>query len=215
MPAVSASNTAVPNAPGYGEMVVSQAGLISISGKLGDGTAFGTMAQLHADGKTWTLYTPLYGGLTPGGIAGTMTFENLAGSDCDGSLEWIKHPQTSSGIYSSGFAVGATLDAAKYAAAPSLTPGTTGTIAFANGDLLFGPFADNLSISAAQKITVDAAGTVVLFNPANGAFGGWFPYPGTDAKTYFNGIFYKKPAAEGVGLFLGSSQSGSVEITPP
>ncbi len=214
LPALSGTDPSLPHAPGYGTMTVSTKGAVHLSGKLGDGTAFTAAAQLDADGKTWTLFDLLYGKKTHGTIAGTMTFEALPGSDADGAINWIKPPQATGVYYPTGFAASTNLMAAKYAAAPF----TTGTgIAIGGGNLPVDDVTDSLTISSKDKVTVTGAdaGVKVTLTLAKGAFTGTFLDPAdNNAKTSFGGVIYEKPAAEGFGLFLGTDQSGSVDISP-
>jgi len=227
LPAVTGTVPTLPDAPGYGVMNVTNTGAIHIDGKLGDGSSFNVRSQLHADGKTWTFYTPLYGGSTPGSLAGTMTFENLTGSDSDGTLDWIKNAGNT-GFYSGGFGVPTGLVAAKYPAPPPvLSTGTsTGTLVLAGGNLAMSGSPAitgttyTLTISTADKVKVTSGSTTVTntavnITPSTGVFSGKFPFNGTGSEVPFGGVFYAKPAAdvEGFGLFLGSSETGSVTIT--
>jgi fibronectin type 3 domain-containing protein len=211
IPAISGSDPLLPHAPGYGTMTVSKVGAVHISGKLGDGTAFAAGAHLHADGKTWTLYAPLNQGKSTGSVAGMMTFEGMSQSDCDGAIDWIRNALATSTFYSGGFTVPVELLGAKYAAPPVASG--TGTMTLSGGDL-GSAINDSLTISTKAKVTVDAAGTSVSLVPGTGAFAGKFPDPVTNKKKTFSGVIYQKPSAEGFGLFLGTDQSGGVQITP-
>ncbi len=212
LPALSGTDPSLPHAPGYGTMTVSTKGAVHLSGKLGDGTPFTAAAQLNADGKTWTLFDLLYGKKTHGTIAGTMTFETLPGSDADGAINWIKPPQATGVYYPTGFAASTGVLAAKYGAAPF----TTGTgIAIGGGNLPIDDVTDSLTISSKDKVTITGAdaGVKVTLTLATGAFTGTFLDPAnSNAKTPFGGVIYEKPSADGFGLFLGTDQSGSVEI---
>ncbi len=215
-PALSGTNPALPHAPGYCTMTVGTTGAVNIAGKLGDGTALTAGGQLHADGKTWALYARLYTtGTSPGGIAGTMTFESTADGDCDGTLAWIKPRQTTGSYYRAGFSASAVdLVAAKYAA-PPLTTGTA-ALSLGGGNLPESDIIDSLAISSTDIVTVNGVNhgaVTVTLTPASGAFTGTFDYPGTNTVTAFGGVIYQKPAPTGYGLFLGTSQAGSVEIT--
>jgi uncharacterized repeat protein (TIGR03803 family) len=212
-PALGGTNSAVPNAPGYGMMTVTPEGTVHIKGKLGDGTAFNTSAQLHADGKTLTLFDSIYPGRNPGSIAGKITFESSPDSDSDGFVDWIKPPQTT-GHYRGGFSIGTDLLAATYASPPL----TSGTAAFTlgGGNLPDAAITDSLTISATDKVTVNGVNNgriTVKLSPGTGAFSGAFYYPGTTKKTSFEGVIYQKPDPAGFGLFFGTDQSGNLEIT--
>jgi hypothetical protein len=216
IPAVTGTDPTLPDAPGYGVMNVSKTGAIHIDGKLGDGASYNVRSQLDADGKTWTFYTTLYGGKTPGILAGTMTFGDLAGSDCAGTLDWNKNVGNA-GYYSGGFGVPVILSIAKYSP-PALATGTTsGTLVFAGGNLSSSS-TDSLTISTTDKVTVKPADsdTTLSITPSTGVFTGKFPYGLESKKLSFGGVFYTKPtpSPEGFGLFLGSSEIGSVTIKP-
>ena len=127
-------------------------------------------------------------------------------------LDWIKPGQTGGVFYPGGFSTSVNLLAAKYASQP-LASGT-GTFTLSGGNL---PAAinDNLMVSARNKATVSGTNDVTLtLNPGTRGFSGKFLDPVTDKKTSFGGVIYEKPApAAGYGLFLGTDQCGSVEIT--
>jgi hypothetical protein len=109
------------------------------------------------------------------------------------------------------------LSIAKYST-PVLTTGTTsGTLVFAGGNLVSSS-TDTLTILATDKVTVKPADadTTLTITPSTGVFTGKFPYALESKKLPFGGVFYTKPTSspEGFGLFLGTSETGSVTITP-
>jgi len=213
-PALSGAEPTLPHAPGYGTMTVTATGAVSLTGKLGDGTALSVAGQLHADRKTWTLFAALYAGTHPGTIAGTMTFEALADGNCAGTLDWIKPAQAAGSYYRDGFAVSVDLMGAKYAA-PPLAPGAA-TFTLGGGSLPASAITDSLTITSKDIVTVKGVnhgGITVTLTPSTGAFTGIFHYPVTDKKTPFGGVIYKRPAPAGYGSFLGTDQSGALEIT--
>ena len=213
-PAVGGTDSAVPDASGYGTMTVTRTGALHIRGKLGDGTAFNTSAQLHADEETWTLFDSIYPGRNPGSIAGEITFESSPDSDCDGAVDWIKPPQTTGAYYRGGFSVGADLLAAIYTS-PPLTSSTAALI-LGGENLPDSAITDSLAISSRNHVTVSGTddGRVTLtLTPSTGAFSGSFLYPGMRKRTPFDGVIYQKPTPTGFGLFLGPDQSGNLQIT--
>jgi len=66
--AVSGTDPTLPQGLGYGAISVAPTGALRIAGKLGDGAAFSAAGQLHADGRTWTLFKLLYAGKKPGSL---------------------------------------------------------------------------------------------------------------------------------------------------
>ena len=192
-------------------MTVSARGAVRITGKLGDGTPMLATGQLDLGGTTCTLFVPLYGSKNPGTIAGNITFENFADSDWDGVLDWIKPAQPSATYYPGGFAITVDLLAAKYVPAPL----RSGAFTLAGGDLPAAGISDSLTISSKNKTTVSGTNGVSLaLTPGTGAFSGQFLFPGTNKKTPYSGVMYQKPAPPtGYGLFLGTVQSGEVDIS--
>jgi fibronectin type 3 domain-containing protein len=208
IPAASSSDPSQPAGPGYGAMTVGKTGIVTITGKLGTGIGILARAPLHADGKTWTLYAVAPTGV----IAGTLTAEDLAGSDADAELDWIRYANIRNVYYPSGFSIGVDLFAAKYAA-PSLTT-SSGTLTLSGGNLPI-DITDSLSISSRDAVTITGTtGTTVHIVPRSGAFGGLFRYPLNNRERAYGGILYLKPSPTGYGLFLGTNQSGSVELAP-
>jgi hypothetical protein len=194
-------------------MVVTTTGVVTIAGRLGDNTPFSAAGHLHADGKTWTLFAPLYPGKYPGDIAGIMTFEASSEADCLGVLDWTK-PAQAGAYYPEGFDVNVDLLAAKYAA-PPLAAGTAAFTAWGGG-LPSSNITDVLTISSGETVTVKGInhGDVTLtLTPATGAFTGTFKYPATGATTPFGGVIYEKPSRAGYGLFVTPDTTGKVNIT--
>ncbi len=214
IPGISGTDPTLPHAPGYGTVSVGATGLVSLVGKLGDGTPLAIYGHLDADGKTWTLYQALYFGRHPGSLAGVMTFGATSNSDCAGTLDWIKPPQTTGRFYPAGFAQSVDLMAAKYIA-PPLASGTASiTLDFGNISAPAG-ITDDLNISNRNIVSVTGVntGTVsVRLTPSNGLFSGAFRNPQVPGVTPFGGVIYQKPSPSGFGLFLGTNQTGSVDL---
>jgi hypothetical protein len=214
LPGASGTDPTLPHAPGYGTMTVSITGAVRIAGKLGDGTAFTLAGQLHADGKTCTLFSPLYGRTNPGSIAGNITFETSAGSDWDGVLDWIKPAQEGTAYYPAGFQLAVDLLAAKYAPPPLASGPVTFTVG--GGDMPSSSISASLAISSRGSVNVSGInnGSVTLIlTPRTGAFSGTLLDPGANKGPVFNGVIYQKPVPAGFGLFLATGRCGGVEIT--
>jgi formylglycine-generating enzyme len=225
LPPVSSTNAALPQAPCYGTMRVATNGVITLSGRLGDNSAFSVRSQLQADGKTWTLYSSLYGGKTPGVIAGTATFSGTALTLLSGTIDWVKYPGDA-GLYSTGFSTALSLTGAAYSKT-ALTSGT-GKIEYVGGGLLFGSGSNTfltgsntLVISPAQKATVILTGsgtgaTAVTINPNTGTFSGHFPYPLDNKSTPFSGVLILTGSETGYSGFTrtGAGTTGSVTLKP-
>jgi len=206
-----AAQDGAPSAPGFATMTVSPVGAIRVSGKLGDGTPFTAQSHLNADGKTWPFFVTLYPGKNPGLMEGTLTFNQNSESDCAGTLYWTKPTQTSGVYYQAGFNTTTTFEAARYAA-PALASGT-GAITIGGGDLNPSAVTDGLTISKTGLATLVNNAVTLAISPSTGAFTGTFLNPLTNKRTPYAGIIYQKAPAEGLGLFLGSDQTGSVDIS--
>jgi hypothetical protein len=211
IPPISGTDPALPHAPGYATMTVSARGGIRLAGKLADGVPFTAGSQLGADGRTWTLFAPLYAGKNKGSIAGAMSFESLSNSDSDGPLTWI-NPGIAGGDYPDPFSVGVSLLAAKYAA-PPLAPGAA-AVTLQGGNLPPPGLTDSLMISPADHVTSLGPNDVTLsLSPGSGLFTGKFQLPLSGRKTAFGGVIYMEPVPSGFGQFSGTSEAGSVQLS--
>jgi hypothetical protein len=209
-PSEDGTSAAIPNAPGFATMTVLPTGSIHLSGKLGDGSTVNTRARLHADGKSWTFYQSLYAGHNPGSVAGAIAFASSPGSDAEGPVDWIKPAQTSGTRYPGGFTGSTELLAAK-TKVPALSSGT-GSITFTGGDLPT-TITDPVTVLSSGRISVGGNNGVTASVNATGSLTGSFRNPATGKKTTFTGVIYQKPAPAGFGLFLGTDQTGSVQIS--
>jgi N-acetylneuraminic acid mutarotase len=94
----------LPGGPGYATMKVSQAGAVTLSGKLGDGTMLTASGWLKEDGSM-ALYTIVpYRPGPAGTLSGVFRFNEVQDvSDLDGELAWSKPRQTGPALYRNGF----------------------------------------------------------------------------------------------------------------
>ncbi len=121
MPAAFTEATNLPEGYGYGTAIVSTLGVITATGKTGDGVAFTTSGFLTADSQ-WHLFQLLY--VSKGQMAGTLTFRDLPDiSDLDGYLNWAKNPDTKALSYPLGFSLAPALVGSIYT--PPLKPQRT------------------------------------------------------------------------------------------
>ncbi len=184
--------------------------------------------------QTFPVYSNVY--TAPAGyIHGTMTFEDEPGvSDFDGALSWYKPPQTATGIYPNGFNVSVTMLGSAYV---EPQPGYVLNLQHIKGNALLtvsgggigSTLQDTVTIAQAPSTTVTvvstSAGTLtVASKPSIGAFDGKFnPTSGgskgrggsssTGTATKYGGVYFQKQNL-GAGEFIGTSASGSVNITP-
>jgi hypothetical protein len=215
IPGITGTDPAVPQGAGYGLMNVSKTGLVSIGGKLGDGTPFNARCELESDGKTWTVFDTLYAAHRHGTLAGTMTFGTCSYCDCSGTMDWVKPAQTSAHYYPAGFGLRVEMVAAQYTAPPLASGSASVTLTGGSIADLAG-ITDDLVISSTGAVTVSGPNygdVTIKVKPDTGEFSGTFTNPGSAAATPFTGVIYQKPTPGGFGMFLDSDQSGAVTLT--
>lgn len=96
---------AEPGGDGWATVKVSTAGVVTISGKVGDGVALTETAYVSLENEA-CLYTDLYSS-TPvrGRLGGKIVFRNVDGvSDFDGLMQWRKFADSREASYKAGFA---------------------------------------------------------------------------------------------------------------
>ena len=223
----SPSNPALPQGQGWATLSVSTKGACKMAGKLGDGTPFATTPTLRTTDSI-LLNVPLFTTLptaSRGYFFGEITFRDKPGSDADGSAKWKRGPQSASLYYPLGFGPEAISIVASRWAPLSALPGTHQL------DLTEGGLEDNepnnlpaqFNFTLAKTTTGVAKAIIASINvpektafTANfktGAFSGTFVHPdiGAAKARGFSGVLYQKQNT-GVGVFLGTSTSGPVQI---
>jgi hypothetical protein len=216
LPAPTGGDTTVPQGTGYGTATISSAGIVKLSGVLGDGTKFSTSTVASKD-LTFPLFVPLYSKL--GALAGTVSINPTPGvSDFNGNLRWFK-PATTSSRYPGQFALQPTMIGSRYdKTIPSsfnsgnaylsiLTSSSDSTIVSSTTPLT--------SLSATKTTATPLPGPVPYPNkltftvaPGTGLFSGSF-LNGTNYS--FKGAVFQKQSL-GAGVFLSKTQSGSVLV---
>ena len=229
-PVLTAS--AYPQGDGYATLTLSNAGVITVLGKLADGTALSASGNLRADG-TLPFFASLYKKL--GLVAGDITFANLADSDISGTdLLWIRPNQSSARYYRTGWTSGIRIDAvgAKYTSPAALDFGQ-GAVDSVNGNaaLVFtdGQLASSIThnvnvnptTGAITRVPVVGAPYTHTLTASTGVFSGTFTHGGATDKYY--GVLINKGANKaGFGYFLStvplvygaSGESGGVTLQP-
>jgi|GEM_PF-641641 len=224
---------ATPHGTGYATLTVSTSGSVAMAGQLADGTAFTTAGSLVGSGggfKQFVFYnTVVYSG--KGLLGGTMTFEPLANSSCDGVIAWFKPAHAGNSYYSAGINTQLALQGALYRAPPSGTMAlhlpsglNNGTVQLSGGSLS-PPISESVTLSALNALTVSgtSANTEKLkltINAATGSLTGSFVHPLSQKIITFGGVLYQDPdIPQAGGYFLGPvvggvGQSGDISLTP-
>ena len=212
--AIGGSNSpAVPDGSGYGTVKVSPAGKLTLAGSLADGTRF-TQSASVSDQGFWPLYVRLYSG--KGALLSWLAFTNA--DSVGGELAWTR-PYTKAKRYGAGFAGMTQAAGARY-----LPPGK-GTNAFGTTDssLTLTLTGGGLKQALATQFTLDgknqvkdqpaAAKLKLSFNVASGRFQGRTVDPDSQKGVSFSGVVLQSQT-NGLGYFLGSTNSGQVLLSP-
>ncbi len=217
------AGTRFPQGTGYATVKISPAGDVTLSGKLGDGSALSSRTYLKSDGS-FAVYSPLYSAVFPG--AGSLVgILAVSGSESEtDTLHWFKPARPADLIYKQGFATSVSAQTSPFhpptggALILAFPAGANnGKITIAGGNI---PAAKNISktatLNAASKVSFPANAATQLsmqINVANGLFTGSFIHPVTTKATPFQGVLFQKQGA-GEGFFVGPSASGLVEFEP-
>jgi hypothetical protein len=214
LPPEPADASTEPGGYGFGTLSVSTSGTIAFSGMLGDGTKVTAGSVVVGSGQ-WPLYlSPLaYAGQ---GLAwGWLSFvTNGAGHDVVGSLSWLKQAGLSGTLYPAqgfGFTNGVEVLESPYSYASSarVLNWTNGVIELAGGNL-----SSNLTYGVTLGANNKLSGTNKLsltLTTTSGLFQGTVPGLGTNAAIPVSGVLFQGTNA-GYGLFLGSTNAGSVYL---
>jgi hypothetical protein len=221
LPANSLS-VGLPDGDGLATIQVDPNGDLSMSGTLGDGTAFATTTGVSSD-ALWPLYASLYDG--KGLLFGWVRFLRNAGAPeqvmVDGPLIWIKPPTKASdlGLYPLGFSVKAVMSGARYEApAPfeSSWNWSKGIIELAGGNLNQ-PLRYAVEAGTGPLVISDNEARIsVSLSEKNGLVAGSFFHPELRKRVSFKGIMVQWPARgfEVGGWFRGDDQSGHIFLGP-
>jgi hypothetical protein len=200
--------SAQPGGNGFSAMTVDALGNVSLSGTLGDGTAF-TSSSMVAGEAQWPFYVSLYGG--KGSILGWLSFTN--NGDITGQIDWFKLPQPMAKLYPGGFTNGIEAIGSIYHYTNNLPllGFTEGLLSLVNGDLLEGitnQVGLGPDIPALEEIT-----NKLTVTTSSGLFHGNVINPETGKPISVKGIVLQNQNI-GAGYFLGTNQSGSAVLTP-
>ena len=194
-----------PGGDGFGTVTVRPAGGISFGASLADGTKVSQSTFVSARGQ-WPLYASLNAG--KGVLFGWLTFTNLATNDIDGTVNWIKLPQSSVQFYRGGFTNETGVIASRYVFTnhvPVLNF-STGQVWFANGNLA-ASFTNQVVLGTNNKVTSTNKLSLSIAT-GSGLFTGRVTPPGGKAIA-IGGVVLQKQEFGG-GYFLGTNQSGRV-----
>jgi len=228
LPSEAGSGTAQPGGDGWATATLSAAGVLSLTGQLGDGVKFTETAYPSIDGEAY-LYSELYSTLPGQGlIAGRITFRAQSGSDFDGLLQWRKaadlRPVPKEKLYPAGFEEEVWILGSEYVP-PANNVRVLSQLAnnHHNAALsLIGPTAPMATNGALDRVLswlptnkLTHYGPHALSGTATaktGALSGTFT-DATRKSISFKGVAFQKQGITG-GVFISGTNSGAVRIIP-
>ena len=218
-PPDEADPSAEPGGYGFGTLSVNASGAVTFSITLGDGTKVTAGSSLVVGTGQWPLYLspPAYAG--KGLVWGWLSFAAGSAEQTVGSLSWLKEAGLPGELYPNGFGFTNGLEVTEspysYINGERTLNWTNGVIELAGGNF-YQP--DTLSPGLTNGVTLGAndklSGTNKLsltLTTASGLFQGAVPVPGTKTAISVSGVLLQGANA-GYGLFLGTSNAGSVYL---
>ena len=198
-----------PQGTGYGQMFVGTGGVVSIVGRLPDGTGFATKSAITS-GSALPIYSH-QGGSPNTGVEGTVVFQdNPDVSDFTGTLYWTKLPNADPS-YPEGFEMATQLVGSEYNRVIGGLNGDVVTVTLSGADL-------QKPITA--KITLapngpwdqgDAQQVHLTLVRTQNKFFGSFADPVTHLRHPFFGVLLAKSRTGG-GMFFSQGLSGAISL---
>lgn len=212
------ANASNPRGAGYATTTLTKTGSFRLVGKLADGTSLSVGGQLDARLEA-RLFSALY--VKPkGSLSGTLTFAS-GPSRFGGTLAWVKPPPAvATGLFTGGFTAMTVADGCRFVPVRNVRT-LTYTATEAKGDVhLRG--AGVADADGSFKVSIADRLTAILPNPNKvsatisrtaGLFSGSFTPTGTTKAIKYYGVVHQGQN-RAAGYFLGTAQSGSVELVP-
>lgn len=210
----SDGQTGNPPGTGFAAVKVTKKSLVSVKGKLADGTAWSAASLIHADGSA-AIYSKIYSGTTP--LNGSMRGEFVPlGSLSTATFAWFKPARPKDKVYSAGFTVACVGEASSY-----LPPKKNEFVLPAPTFEVIASASDIASITAGFTESKTHAGVfpppnaakfALRYVPGTGLFSGTFVHPVTRKPLSFFGAVLQG-ADRGAGYFLATPTTASGLIT--
>jgi hypothetical protein len=219
-------SNSIPQGTGYAYAAVAKTGGgVTMKGKLADGTAFSVAGLVVSgpDGNEFFVFNPkVYG--KKGLFAGPVVFEHLTGSDCNGTMEWMR-PAGGGALYPQGFDAYLNLAGSIY-----VKPGkgivlpllVDGTLTLSAGGLS-APIPEPVAVSPQGILVVTGSNPndlKISVDTSTGGVSGSFVHPVSMKPVSFSGVLYQNTSLPGAGGFFigpilsGTSLSGNVILAP-
>jgi len=197
---------------GIGTLTVDTLGNVKWNLVLPDGTKASAATTLSKAGA-WPLYAQPYkaGGVT----IGWMQFGSTSSDGFSGLCAWTK-PGGASPLYAGGVTNGVTITGSLYKAPPVAFRNFGRSKVILNGGGLPAPITNSVTWGADNKIVPDAGSSSLKLSlkTSSGLFQGTVATGSGKGQTIsFQGVLFEQNNA-GLGLFLGTDQSGTVNFIP-
>ncbi len=208
----NSTNAAVsPGGDGYATMTVNAAGVVRLSGKVGDAVSFSHSTYLSKAGQ-WPLYASLYS--AKGSVLGWATLTNTLTNSVEGVVSWIKTAYNTR-YYANGFTNETTLLGSTYVSPASeerVLSITNGSLTFSGANMA-GLAGYPATLTETNTVYVGGAKYFRLSNPSSGLMIGQFPHPTLGGNRSSAGVVLQQQNVMRA-QFTGYDQTGSVQLTP-
>ena len=210
------TSTVDPLPVGYGSatMTITAKGVVTLTGKLGDGTKFSAASNLTKtpDGRT---LIPLFDEPIKDGVwAGDLTTTPAAESLFAGDVRWVRPKATKQGVpYQNGFNTTVETTVWPYTAPAAKQPvlNVAQAVVKLAGSVLTESAKGNLTISGAS-VKVSSPLKAFTFSRTTGAFSGKI-LVGKKSVSFSGSVLQGENA--GYGLFILDGVAGTVNLAPP
>lgn len=208
------SAPAIPRGTSWGTFTIATSGMLKLVGSLSDGTKLSDASAVNEAGL-WPLYLPY--ARNGGSIIGWLSATNEDVEKWVGYLSCIKKARLpTTKYYAAGFTNEAFATGIRY-----IPPGKgtnvvswTNGLAFAVDGNLAEEITNRFDIGLVNRVAWEGTNfTALSFTSKDGRFKGTFKHPAIGKPTSFSGVLHQ-PYGRGAGFFLGTNQSGAINIEP-
>ena len=211
--ATNVASQLVPGGHGFGTAKLTRTGILVISGTLGDGMAFRSLAKISRS-RRWPLYTPLSG--NRGMLAGWLIVATNDVRNLDGSVQWIQTQNLKAARYPLGFTNQVTCSASSYAPSGNgvrVLNWVHGLARISGANLELG-VTNLVKLTTANSLAVTDPGPAAptfTFDLASGSLTGRFVHPWAGTTNTLRGVVLKRDDTIR-GQFLEADQSGTLLV---
>ena len=216
LPGAGGTASTLPQGTGYVRLDVQTSGDVSIRGQLGDGEKIHARAVLG--GLDGAAAVNIYLAPKNARVNGTLLFGTGEDPSVTGTINWTRPARSDSDLFPDGFETSVSATGGSYIAPlkgrRALDGNDKATITLTGGNLS-GPITHNLDLNSRDGMEIlDPSGDQLKMKVDRGAgtFHGSFTNPTTGDNTKINGVLLQSQS-KGVGVFAGSSQTGTVSYT--